>query len=84
MLNEVNDNNKISTLLLSNYITKEDKEKISEMYDIKSENVIEEPIKIEPEMNICISKENSLKLIHVEPNEWQNRNYYLFSISRKL
>ena len=62
MLNEVNDHNKISTLLLSNYITKEDKEKISEMYDIKSENVIEEPIKIEPEMNICISKENSLKL----------------------
>ena len=31
-----------------------------------------------------LKKENSLKLIHVEPNEWQNRNYYLFSISRKL
>ena len=59
-----NDNNinKISILLLSNYITKEDKEKISDMYNIKPENIIEEKMGIVPGMNLCISKENNLKL----------------------
>ena len=61
-INEDNRNNKISILLLSNYITRKDKEKISDMYNIGNENIIEEIINIEPDMNICISKENNLKL----------------------
>ena len=62
--NELNNdnNNKISLLLLSNYLTQKDKEKISEIYAIKKENIIEEEMTIENNMNICISKENNLKL----------------------
>ena len=59
---EDNDTNKISILLLSNFITTEDKEKIRDMYDIKDENIIEEKMGIVPGMNLCISKENNLKL----------------------
>ena len=66
MLKEENDknnkDNKISLLLLSNYLTKEDKNKLSEMYEINQENIIEEKKEILPEMNLCISKENNLKL----------------------
>jgi hypothetical protein len=61
-LNNDNTNNKISLLLLSNYLTQKDKEKISEIYAIKKENIIEEEMTIENNMNICISKENNLKL----------------------
>ena len=61
MLKEDNDN-KISLVLLSNYLTQIDKEKISEMYEIKKENIIEEEMSIENNMNLCISKENNLKL----------------------
>ena len=50
----------ISLLLLSNYITNKDKVKICEMYDVQ--NVVEEPIVINPEINLCISKENNIKL----------------------
>ena len=60
--NDDNNINKISILLLSNYITKEDKEKISDMYNINPENIIEEKMGIVPGMNLCISKENNLKL----------------------
>ena len=45
MLKEDNDN-KISLVLLSNYLTQIDKEKISEMYEIKKENIIEEEMSI--------------------------------------
>ena len=60
--NDDNNNSQISVLLLSNYLTKEDKEKLSYMYEINKENIIEEKMDIDPEMNICISKENNLKL----------------------
>ena len=61
--NNLNDNNnKISILLLSNHLTKEDKEKISEMYNITPDGIIEEKMEISNDMNICISKENNLKL----------------------
>ena len=60
--NDDNNNSQISVLLLSNYLTKEDKEKLSYMYEINKENIIEEKMNIDPEMNICISKENNLKL----------------------
>ena len=60
--NNEDNNNKISILLLNNYLTKEDKEKISHMYNISDENIIEEKMEISDEMNICISKENNLKL----------------------
>ena len=59
--NNINEKEKeISLLLLSNYITNNDKMNICELYDIQ--NVIEEPLNIMPEINICISKENNLKL----------------------
>ena len=61
-LNSGNNNNKISILLLSNYLTQIDKEKIGEIYGIKNENIIEEQMSIENNINICISKENNLKL----------------------
>ena len=80
LLNNSSDNNNekvISLLLLSNYITKKDILDISELFDI--ENIIEEPLLIEPEINICISKENNiklsslLKLIRTFPN---NKNIF--------
>jgi len=63
--NNSNENNnmiekQISLLLLSNYITNDEKNKISELFDV--ENIIEEPLVIEPEINLCISKENNIKL----------------------
>ena len=64
LLNNENNNNvkenDISLLLLSNYITNIDKNNISEIFDVQ--NIIEEPLIIEPEINICISKENNIKL----------------------
>ena len=56
----INDEQEISLLLLSNYIVNKDKNSVCEMYDV--ENVVEEPMVIEPEMNLCISKENNIKL----------------------
>ena len=63
LLNNTSDNNnekQISLLLLSNYITNKDKTNISELFDI--DNIIEEPLLIDPEINLCISKENNIKL----------------------
>ena len=57
--NDMNDK-QISLLLLSNYITNDDKMNICNLYNI--DNIIEEPLIIEPEINICISKENNIKL----------------------
>ena len=63
--NNYNENNNmidkhISLLLLSNYITNDEKSKICELFEV--ENIIEEPLVIEPEINLCISKENNIKL----------------------
>jgi len=63
--NSNNENNnmidkQISLMLLSNYITNDEKDKICEFFDVQ--NVIEEPLIIEPEINLCISKENNIKL----------------------
>ena len=57
--NDMNEK-EISLLLLSNYITNIDKKNICELFDII--DFIEEPLLIEPEINICISKENNIKL----------------------
>ena len=76
--NDSNENDKnISLLLLSNYITNNDKNNICELFDVN--NVIEEPLYIEPEINLCISKENNtklsilLKLLRTIPN---NKNIF--------
>ena len=58
--NNINNEKSLSLLLLSNYITNIDKNNISEIFDVQ--NIYEEPLIIEPDINICISKENNIKL----------------------
>ena len=58
---DINENEKhISLLLLSNFIIQNDKMNICQIFD--TQNIIEEPLIIDPSINICISKENNIKL----------------------